>query len=290
MVANDDWEDLGFVRHNYWIPDPPNDYVVQFEGSEASWRLGPILKERVLHGDIYKGVRISEASGVCVATQIEGPKKGTKAIAKIRMQIPPDMDDSSDWNPNVDYSVYKSSDASIWAYREFNTLQYLTEKGSKCTPQYIGHSVTVQGPGWYVPGGYLIKTLMEKLPGTNLWDWPDFDLKMRNRVRIAFGKAIREFYSYGLEHQDPRRNNLVWDEKSDRCWIIDLEDATKIDPPRKFVPRRDWLEWGIIAASDTGGPIDPMTPDEYDECPDDETLYALATRRKTRQLGENLWW
>lgn len=86
MVANDDWEDLGFVRHNYWIPDPPNDYVVQFEGSEASWRLGPILKERVLHGDIYKGVRISEASGVCVATQIEGPKKGTKAIAKIRMQ------------------------------------------------------------------------------------------------------------------------------------------------------------------------------------------------------------
>lgn len=101
------------------------------------------------------------------------------------------MDDPCDWSPNVDYSVYKSRVPSIWAFREFNMLQYLTEKGSKCTPRYIGHSVKLQAPGWYVPGGYLVKTLMEKLPGTNLSDWFDFDLEMRNRVRIAFGKAIR---------------------------------------------------------------------------------------------------
>lgn len=86
MAANDDWEDLGFYRHDFWIPDPPKDHVVQFEGHEESWKLGPILKERVLHGDVHEGVQISEASGVCIATQIEGPKKGTKAIAKIRMQ------------------------------------------------------------------------------------------------------------------------------------------------------------------------------------------------------------
>ncbi|GAD96171.1 predicted protein [Paecilomyces variotii No. 5] len=289
MAADDDWEDLGFRRSHFCIDDPPDDFVFQFRGSEEGWKLGPILKERVLHGDEYEGVQISEASGVCIATQIMGPKKGTKAIAKIRQQIPPDMDDPSELRRNVDYSVYKSTAPSIWAAREFDLLGFLTEKGSKCTPRYLGHRTLFQNADDHVPGGYFVVTLMEKLPGTNLWDWPDFDLEMRNRVRIAFGKAIREFYSYGLDHHDPRRNNLIWDEKSDRCWIIDLEDGDKIDPPRKFVPRRDWLAWGIIAASDFQGPIDPMTPDDYDECPDDETLYALATRTKTRQFSEKLW-
>lgn len=82
----DDWEDFGFRRTSYWIDDPEEDLVLQFDDPNVSWRLGPILKERVRHGDKYAGVKISEAAGTCIATQIEGPQKGTKAIAKIRMQ------------------------------------------------------------------------------------------------------------------------------------------------------------------------------------------------------------
>ncbi|KAJ9191779.1 hypothetical protein DTO164E3_8672 [Paecilomyces variotii] len=283
----DDWEDFGFRRTSYWIDDPEEDLVLQFDDPNVSWRLGPILKERVRHGDKYAGVKISEAAGTCIATQIEGPQKGTKAIAKIRMQIPPGMDDPSEYDPDVDYSIYKSEYRSIWATCESEMLKYLTEKGSKCTPRFIGLQVQDQTDRDYVPGGYVQYLLMEKLPGTNLLDWNEFDLETRNRVRLAFAKAIREFWSYGLVHNDPMRNNIIWDENTDRCWIIDMEDAIYADKPRKFKPRLDWSEWSI-SGIDRERNIDPMLPDEYDEYSDDDAIAALATRTKTRQMCEGL--
>lgn len=101
------------------------------------------------------------------------------------------MNDPWDYDPGADYSVYKSPFISVWSNTEFTALKYLTEKGCKCTPLYIGHEIRVQSDHDYLPGGYVVYTLMEKLPGINLVDWPDFPLEKRNRVRIAFGKAIR---------------------------------------------------------------------------------------------------
>ncbi|KAL1847207.1 hypothetical protein Plec18167_002050 [Paecilomyces lecythidis] len=71
---------------DFWLPDVPSDFVLKFPGSDESWKLGPILKEKLLEGDEYDGVEISEASGVCIAEQIDGPRKGMKAIAKVRTQ------------------------------------------------------------------------------------------------------------------------------------------------------------------------------------------------------------
>lgn len=101
------------------------------------------------------------------------------------------MDDPSEYDPDVDYSIYKSDYRSIWALCESEILKELTEKGSKCTPRYIDHEVRNQTDRDYVPGGYVSYLLMEKLPGTNLLDWHEFDLQKRNRVRLAFAKAIR---------------------------------------------------------------------------------------------------
>lgn len=101
------------------------------------------------------------------------------------------MNNPWDYEPGLDYSVYKSPFISVWSHTEVTVLQYLTLKGCKCTPLYIGHEVRVQSDHDYLPGGYVVYTLMEKLPGINLVDWPDFPLEKRNRVRIAFGKAIR---------------------------------------------------------------------------------------------------
>lgn len=101
------------------------------------------------------------------------------------------MDDPSEYDPDIDYSIYKSDYRSIWATRESEILKELTEKGSKCTPRLIGLEVRDQTDRDYVPGGYVQYLLMEKLPGTNLLDWREFDLQTRNRVRLAFAKAIR---------------------------------------------------------------------------------------------------
>lgn len=103
------------------------------------------------------------------------------------------MYDESDWDYYCDYSALKSRYPSIWAHTEANILKYLTEQGAgcRCTPQYIGHAIRTQAEDDYVPGGYVVYTLMEMVPGTNLLDWYDFDLEKQNRIRRAFGKTIR---------------------------------------------------------------------------------------------------
>lgn len=71
--------EIAGLRESYWI----NDISVPVVSPETGhkWEFGRIFSERQFHD--YK---IAEASAVCIATQIEGPTPGLKAIAKIRMQ------------------------------------------------------------------------------------------------------------------------------------------------------------------------------------------------------------
>ncbi|KAE8359112.1 hypothetical protein BDV27DRAFT_162951 [Aspergillus caelatus] len=129
---------------------------------------------------------------------------------------------------------------------------------------------------------------MEKLPGLNLERaFSEFQLAKRNRVRIVFAKAIREFYSFKLSHHDPARRNIIWDEGTERCFIVDLEDVDELDhpvfsPPR-FDPWSDFRVWELCS-----GELDPdeanydqMVPGPQEEIEDtDEALYALAARTK----------
>lgn len=57
----------------------------------------------------------------------------------------------------------------------------------------IDYEIFRQGENDPVPGGYIVFILMEKVP-ENLENFDTFPLEKRDRVRIAFGKAIR----YGL--------------------------------------------------------------------------------------------
>lgn len=78
--------DLGILRESFWLDILGKDTTIYFTRSQTVWRAGPILTERVLHGDVVDSKEISEASGVCIATQIQGPSVGMEAILKIRMQ------------------------------------------------------------------------------------------------------------------------------------------------------------------------------------------------------------
>lgn len=78
--------DLGILRESFWLDILGKDTKVYFYQSRTWWQAGPILTERVLHGDAVDSLEISEASGVCIATQIKGPSVGMEAILKIRMQ------------------------------------------------------------------------------------------------------------------------------------------------------------------------------------------------------------
>lgn len=75
--------------------------------------------------------------------------------------------------------------------QESENLERLTEGKCSCTPQLIDFYIFNQTEEDFVPGGYFAVTLMEEVPGRNLRNFSDFPLEKRNRVRLAFAKAMR---------------------------------------------------------------------------------------------------
>ncbi|KAE8136667.1 hypothetical protein BDV38DRAFT_283881 [Aspergillus pseudotamarii] len=148
-----------------------------------------------------------------------------------------------------------------------------------------------------VPNGYFVVFLLEKLPGIDLErTLSQFSLEKRNRVRIAFAKALREFYSFRLSHNDPARRNLIWGEETERCFIVDLEDVEERDHPVfstwRFNPWRDfrYCELCLGELDPDEANYDPMVPGPHEEIEDtDEALYALAARTKhISEQGDNV--
>lgn len=63
----EDLDELYRNRSSHWVPD-----VTSVRTDSAEWKLSPIFTERETYGDddIYKAF-ITEAAGVCVASQVE---------------------------------------------------------------------------------------------------------------------------------------------------------------------------------------------------------------------------
>lgn len=75
--------------------------------------------------------------------------------------------------------------------QEIDNLERLTKGNCSCTPHLIDSHIFRQTEDEFIPGGYISVVLMEKVPGHNLMNFDEFPLEKRNRVRIAFAKAMR---------------------------------------------------------------------------------------------------
>lgn len=75
------YREVSRARETFWIDDLRDDDVVKFETTATAWKAGKIFSEREL-----RSYRIPEASALCVATQVEGPNRGSKAMLRIREQ------------------------------------------------------------------------------------------------------------------------------------------------------------------------------------------------------------
>ncbi|KAK2754214.1 hypothetical protein FQN54_007093 [Arachnomyces sp. PD_36] len=268
----DDLAELYRTRSSHWVRDIPSFVNPR---SRILWKLGPIFTERETYGDddIAKSY-LTETCGTCVATQAEGPNPGVQGIAKIRMQLP---DDPS--NPSSTKPQHASSRLGF----EYYNHDTLTKLGCTCTPKLLDYVLVRQNERHPLPGGFLFFLIMERVPGRNLVNFADLPMSERNQVRLAFAKAIREFYALRFMHNDPDRRNLMWDAENKKCYIIDLEDAYQIndnEEPTKFIPEIQYREWGVagpeINCSSYG--LDPMVPHDGEciEDPGDEILQKMA--------------
>ncbi|EEQ30712.1 hypothetical protein McanMca71_000602 [Microsporum canis] len=278
-LDGDLWE-LHCDRSSFEVPN-----YSSIRTDTAKWKLGPIFSERETYDedDELFDDFITEVAGVCVATQVEGPTPGVQGIAKIRMQIPNDYEIPAPTKPQ---------DSSYRTATEVLNLKELTERGSTCTPKLLDLGLFEQtrkeDP---LPGGFMTFIVMERLPGRNLVNFDLLPMSERDQVRLAFAKAIREFYAMGCVHDDPDRRNLMWDPENKKCYIIDLEDVRQLDSDVKrktFTPELDFHDWAIA------GPevnthlkgLDPMVPygGKYIEDPGDEALEKMAKDAAGKEL------
>lgn len=119
----------------------------------------------------------------------------------------------------------------------------ITDAGGTDTPRLLDYTIDKQFEGNLCPGWYIVVILMENVPGQNLdGRFHEFPLEKRNRVRMAFAKALRyvsvllppcssgvgikpstrEFYRCKLSHLDPSLRNIVWDDESERWSVVHL--------------------------------------------------------------------
>lgn len=76
------YREISQARDSYWIEDFGNDEVLKFPTTGTTWNPGKIFSERQM-----RDCRIPEESALCVATQVEGPNPGLKAMLRIRQQL-----------------------------------------------------------------------------------------------------------------------------------------------------------------------------------------------------------
>ncbi|KAL1880317.1 hypothetical protein Plec18167_003720 [Paecilomyces lecythidis] len=262
----------------FWLPSRYNHHIFWLRDSEERWQCGSFLRESVRHTRVDSG-EVSEVCGTCIATLLDGAQAGLQAMLKVHVQIPDRHDSPDELYPTFNYSKYKSEELSWEVETELETLQNLTRNGCKSVPRLIGYSIEEQPKDGYVPGGYIVYIVMEKVPGRNLFDFGEHPLEKRDKIRIAFGKAIRsEFYSHGYIHMNPGRSNVIWDEATNRCWIVDMEQADFVDPPMKLKPLCDWILWSLDGPNVMDGPLDETVRGSYDECSSDEALESFLIK------------
>ncbi|KAL1998286.1 hypothetical protein VTN02DRAFT_6464 [Thermoascus thermophilus] len=230
-----------------WFDD--DDFInstVSFP-SESTWKLERKLQENEYY--IPKDTAQidglgSEARAVFIGSKLsgDGPQE---AIIKIRMQIP--------WMGTVTKKpLIRAKQATpemiAQSKMEVETLSILTNAHCSCTPALFSWVKKQQGNDQWVPGGYILYILMEKLPGVN--PAPIYDhmtRQERDDLRAAFKAAWLECVACGVVHGDPAIRNLLWDRATKKCYLIDFEVYRR--PTQRSIWRNHlYITWNLAQA------------------------------------------
>ncbi|KAL8900637.1 MAG: hypothetical protein Q9207_005596 [Kuettlingeria erythrocarpa] len=202
------------------LEDSLDNHLVRF-ADHTAWQLTKKLSEKPWEGTALGKRREpdedgewqpSEAHAVYECLQVQGPRLGSVAIVKVRIEVPYDLPPSDD--PEERAKEASGMRLNDYTVQEIETLKRLTAGKCSATPTLLAVKVDVQDkssvlnstgkPGfssrwddnvqWWMPGGYIVYILMNKLPAEPLnsntyWRGQLFTPEDRNEVRSAFKKA-----------------------------------------------------------------------------------------------------
>ncbi|KAK2808823.1 hypothetical protein FQN50_004299 [Emmonsiellopsis sp. PD_5] len=232
---------------NNWIGDLWDNYELRCH-DRSKWQIGKKIAERshwVPPHFTSTGKGKAEAQAVYHCKQIINDKpSGTKAIAKVRMQVPPDYPAS--FNSVVRGRIAEQEPFG-WTCIEVNSLRYFNENECKAVPRLLHVVKSWQpDPDMPVPDGYLVFLIMEEVPGVPLVNFWTYDRAKRDKIRASFRRSLTELLNLHARPTDCKLDNLIYDEETDTCYIIDLESipVKKDKPPVEFADYH-YFFWGL---------------------------------------------
>ncbi|CAG8922842.1 unnamed protein product [Penicillium salamii] len=172
---------------------------------------------------------------------------------------------------------------------EVKALKTLAEHHASFVPSLLAVKEDIQDQDGYVPGGYVVYLLFEKVHGTRIIDarlgpsrimeqngfLRQFPLDERDEIRAQFTNASTELVQIDIVPMDPDSDHLIWDPERSKLYFVDFRRACSMhwldkDQPtvarsrRKKTLESNWLR-NACAWSEFGLAISPANPrDEHD--------------------------
>ncbi|KAJ5116642.1 hypothetical protein N7456_000990 [Penicillium angulare] len=150
----------------------------------------------------------------------------------------------------------RAQQEEIYEPSELRAYKKLTRHGptQTFTPRLLGYSEDKQGPTGWVPGGFLVTVVWERVSGESLalrlkdrnslfWELP---LEKRNLIREMFVQQLANMARLGVMLHRPTARNLVFDRRAERLYWVGFYNAK--------VTRGARFNKSLIAAFDLAKP------------------------------------
>lgn len=130
---------------------------------------------------------------------------------------------------------------------ELKALQRFRDENISYVPHLLTWKKSTQGSRGIHPDGYIIYTVMTKVPGESLWDLGYWSLNSEKRAEIQqiFLKKLREIRKLGIAPYDCALRNVLWDSQSKEVGIVDFEHYHETTEPIEN-EKEELQRWGLV--------------------------------------------
>lgn len=206
--------------------------TITFPGATVYRLLQPITELRSCHDGEPAESRI-----IFICHQISPNASNDQHILKIKVQIP-----GGDRRPQN----HPHPGPSTTTAEELRALSIFTNANVANVPHLLAFTTHQQPDSGPLPGGYITYTLMTLLPGQPLFNYWSLPTATHDTIRARFLEVLKSVYAAGVEPADCGLRNVMWDEATQQCGIIDLEIWREADKEAGIGDETKELQrWGL---------------------------------------------
>ncbi|RMY98505.1 hypothetical protein D0860_08497 [Hortaea werneckii] len=180
-----------------------------------------------------------EARILYTCRMISQPDEG-EYMLKVKVQVPPRPASKDPSEPLPGPSETTSA--------ELKALETFRENGTEGVPHLLAHKCEQQDTQGPFPNGYISYSIMTKMPGQDLMALKFWSLEEEEREerRQAFLQVLKEIWRLNIRPYDCALRNILWDDTTKRCAIVDFEHYTEAPDPINMNETQELQRWGLV--------------------------------------------